>query len=82
MKRVLLGIVWFVVFYLGSCAAIGFIAGGVAGANDPAHAAEAGRAAGQRVVKPAVPYLFGGSVLLAIFGTAYGVLPGTKKKES
>jgi hypothetical protein len=25
-------------------------------------------------------HVFGGSVLLAIFGTVYGVLPGTKKK--
>jgi general stress protein YciG len=82
MKRVLLGIVWFVVFYLGSCAAIGFVAGGIAGATDPAHAAEAGREAGQHIVKPLVPYLFGGSVLLAILGTVYGVLPGTKKKAS
>jgi hypothetical protein len=82
MKRAVLCLVWFVVFYIGSCAAIGFVAGFVAGSNHPENAAEAGREAGRRAVQPAARYLLGGSLLLAIFGTVYGVLPGTKKKES
>ena len=82
MKRAVLCLVWFVVFYVGSCAAIGFVAGFEAGLKDPGHAQDAGREAGRRAVQPAAPYLLGGSLLLAIFGTAYGVLPGTGKKES
>lgn len=81
MKRILMGIVWFVVIYIGSCVAIGMVAGAVAGANDPAHAQEAGKAIATKIIQPYIPYLLGGSLLLAIIGTVTGFLPGTKKRQ-
>ena len=68
--RFLMGVVWFVVIYFVVCVILGGIAGGMAGANDPAHASEAGRIAGQRIVA--------GSIVLAAVGTFLGILPGTR----
>jgi hypothetical protein len=81
MKRVLMGIVWFVVLYIGSCMAIGMGVGFVAGTHDPAHAKEAGKVAAQKTLQPYLPYLLGGSLLLAFAGTATGILPGTRKRK-
>lgn len=81
MKRVLMGSVWFVVLYIGSCMAIGMGVGIVAGTQDPSHAQEAGKVATQKALQPYLPYLLGGSLVLAIAGTATELLPGTRKRK-
>lgn len=81
MKRVLMWLVWFIVIYFGSCMLIGFFAGAMAGAQDPAHAHEAGRAAAEQLIRPNIVFILGGAMLLAIVGTVTGFLPGTAKKR-
>jgi hypothetical protein len=85
IRKILMGIVWFFAIYFGACftlgAAAGAIAGAIAGANDPRHAAEAGRLAGQQVVSTYVVFILGGSLLAAVAGAISGFLPGTKGKS-
>jgi hypothetical protein len=59
---------------------VGGVAGGVAGANDPTHAQEAGGIAGQQAVLKYYWLILGGSILLSVVGAATGILPGTKPK--
>ena len=76
-----MGFVWFLVIYVGSCFLLGGIAGGIAGARNPGHASESGRVAGQKAVQAGIPYILGGSLLMAIIGSATGYLPGTKLRK-
>jgi len=80
VKRFLLGTAWFVIFYFGFCVLVGGLAGSGAGADDPTHAYEAGRMAGEKAVAAAIPYILGGSLLVAVLGSVTGFLPGTKRK--
>ena len=82
LRKIVMGIVWFVVLYFGTCAVVGGIAGGMAGAHDPTHAHEVGRIAGGNAVLTYYPFIVGGSLLLAIAGSLAGILPGTKSKSS
>lgn len=79
-KRILLGVVWFVVLYMGACMITGAIAGAIAGSQDPANASTAGYQAGQQVVIALRGYFLLGALLLSIIGTSLGILPGTRKK--
>jgi hypothetical protein len=78
IRKILMGIVWFVVIYFGTCFLLGAAAGAVAGANDPQNASEAGRLAGAKIVSTYILYILSGSLLAAVVGAATGFLPGTK----
>lgn len=88
MKRIVFGIVWFVVFWFGGLVIGGAVAGGIAGAKvQPGSLSEGfdkgkevGHAAGAEFGQKYGGHMLIGALVLAIGGTAFGVLPGTKKK--
>lgn len=88
MKRILFGIIWFVVLTLVGFIGGGAIAGAIAGSQISATSFSEGAAKGGQVGRVAGAKFgqkYGGLVILgvlvvSIVGTATGVLPGTKKK--
>jgi hypothetical protein len=50
IKRIVFGLIWFVVLYFGACMVTGGIAGGIAGGKDPKNAAATGAAASLKTV--------------------------------
>jgi hypothetical protein len=87
LKRVATSLVLFVFFfavlYFAICFIGGAISGGMAGASDPRHAAEAGRQAGVDFVRHHLP-----AILLSSFGLSFvcslvlsfsGILPWCRK---
>lgn len=83
VKRLLFGLLWFVVLYLLACCITGGIAGGITGSQDPANATfGAGAKAGAEAVSALRGYLLAGSVLLSALGTWAGILPGTGVKKT
>jgi len=74
VKRILIGLVWFVAIYFGTCMMTGAVVGGIAGSNDPQNAAVAGAAA--RIVGALRNYFLIGAILITGIGTWAGVLPG------
>ena len=81
LRKILMGVVWFVAFYIGAAVVVGGVAGGIAGARNPHNASEAGRIAGQNAVARNIPFIFGGSLIAAVAGSALGVLPGTRSQK-
>jgi hypothetical protein len=81
LRKVILGLVWFVIAYFALCMLVGMFAGAVAGVRDPEHAHDAGKLAGRQAVQLCIPYILGGSILFAVVGTMTGFLPGTKSKK-
>ncbi len=81
MKRFLCGVAWLVVFYLGSCFVVGFILEFRYGLKNSAGSPAMPPAVVQKEFTPLVPYLFFGSIGLAVSGTLLGVLPGTRKRS-
>jgi hypothetical protein len=77
IKKILFGVLWFIVFYFFAC----FVTGAIAGAKDPQHAAEAGSLAGARTVAAIRIYLALGSLAFASIGSWKGFLPGTRRKS-
>ena len=87
MRKVFFGLVWCFVLDILAQVVTGGIAGGLSGARGPrpgsaAEAARRGAEAGERAVEDLREYLVGGSVFLAVLGTAAGFLPGTRPKEA
>jgi hypothetical protein len=78
IKRIILGIVWFLVLYFVVCTVIGGVAGGIAGSKDPENASVVGARAGARAVESLRLYVLIGTALLATAGTYAGKLPGTR----
>ena len=81
LKRILFGMLWFVVLYMGACMITGAVAGAIAGSRDPANASAAGYQAGQQVVLSLRGYFLLGALALSVIGTSLGVLPGTRKSS-
>ena len=94
MRKVLFGIVWFLVFWLGSLIVAGAIVGGLAGHQaSVAHPAStvsqgydqgyaAGHAAGRALSKKYGSLFWIGSLIFAVGGSALGVLPGTQRRST
>jgi hypothetical protein len=94
MRRVLFGIVWFFVFLFGGLMIGGAVVGGMAGhqsvtasANPPTTLSggyntgyEAGHSAGQEFGRKYGSLFLVGSLLLAVVGSAFGILPGTQQR--
>jgi hypothetical protein len=78
--RYLFGFMWFVGIYFVGCVILGGIAGGIAGANNPQNAGEAGAIAGREIVTNYRHFVIIGAALVAAAGTFTGILPGTKAK--
>lgn len=79
MKRVAMGIFWFLAIYFGVALVVGAVAGGLAGTNDPENAAAAGMLAGASAVSEYRLYILGAAFFAAVFGTAGRWLPGTQE---
>lgn len=89
MKRYVFGVIWFIVFSFGGLFLGGAIVGGIAGAQveaggiseAAAKGHQAGHAAGAEFGRKYSGLIFLGALVLAVAGTATGVLPGTRKKN-
>jgi len=82
MKRTVFGVIWFVVIYFGLCVLIGAVAGGIAGANNPENANEAGAIAGAAAVAKYRIYIIIFAIITSVAGTVTRFLPGTRVKAS
>jgi hypothetical protein len=89
MKRVIFGILWFVVFVFGGFFLGGGISGGIAGSKVQATSIsegypkgkEAGAVAGAEFGRKYGNAIFLGALVLSVVGTATGFLPGTKSRK-
>jgi len=81
IQRVLIGLAWAVIFYLGACFVTGAITGFVMGIKDPAHAQAAAARVSAETVRRLAGYFFVGAVILSAAGTWFGVLPGTRAQK-
>ena len=83
MKRIVFGVVWFVVFWLGTSMICGGIIGAQAGAGTTNYqdGYAAGQAAGQEFGRKYGLLIILGSLGLSVLGTVKGFLPGTKKPK-
>jgi predicted nucleic acid-binding Zn ribbon protein len=80
-KKVLLGLVWWVVFYFGACAISGGIIGGIAGSKHPPNLNEVIQHDTQEFMLRWGTYLLFGSGIVAMLGAGLGWLPGTRPSE-
>ena len=80
MKKIGFGLLWFVVFFMGTTILGGLIVGMIAGGNDPANAAAAGEAAGRAFGENFGKGIFLMSLVIAVAGSFFGWLPGTKSQ--
>jgi len=95
MRRFLFGFLWFIVLWVGSISVTGAVLGGIAGwrvavgPNPPSSASEgfrksfdAGHSLGRDFGrKYRAPFALG-ALAISIGGTAFGILPGTKRKPA
>ncbi len=81
-KKILFGLLWWVVLYVGACVVAGVIAGGIARSKDPQNASQAGALARDEVVTRLAGYFLLGSATLAFAGAGFGILPGTRPGDS
>jgi hypothetical protein len=79
LKKILFGLVWFVVIFLAS-----YIVGGIIYVNvneiDTSGGIKTAIETGRAFRAAYLSYFIVGSLILAIIGTITGILPGTKKK--
>ena len=79
IKRVLFGLMWFVIIFMVSYLATGVI---VLFHTADIRSNQAIYEAAQAFRNTYIIFFAIGSLILAVIGTASGVLPGTKRKES
>lgn len=73
----MLGVLWWIVLYMGIMIAAGGIVGAIAGSREPGHAQDAGRRAGEAFdTRYGGPILIG-SMIVTFAGAGFGLLPGT-----
>ena len=80
MKRILLGFLWFVILWFGISIIGAMIAGIFVAGRTPGDIQQVEAAGGDFVHKYFHAIMLG-SAVLAVIGTAIGVLPGTKRRE-
>jgi hypothetical protein len=82
MKKLLFGLLWFVVLYFMFCTGVGAFAGAKVGSQykNAAAAQEAGGKAGAKAVSDNFGFIVGGALTLSILGSGFGLLPGTRTK--
>lgn len=80
MKRVIFGIVWFVVLWFGILIGGSAVVGGVAASKvqGQQQGASAGERAGREFGERYGAVILFGALAVAVVGSAAGVLPGTK----
>jgi hypothetical protein len=80
MKKLLFGLLWFVVLYIAFCMGVGAVAGANAGSQykNTAAAQKAGQIAGAKAVTENFGLIVGGALMLSILGSGFGLLPGTR----
>jgi hypothetical protein len=80
MKKLLFGLLWFVVLYFLFCAGVGAVAGAAAGSQskNTAAAQKAGQIAGAKAVSENLGLIVGAALTLSILGCGFGILPGTR----
>ncbi|MDH3608907.1 MAG: hypothetical protein OEQ24_06680 [Gammaproteobacteria bacterium] len=81
MKKLGFGILWFLALSMGILLLGSMIVGAIAATNDPANAAAAGEAAGEAFGKKYGGIIFLLSFVVAVIGSWFGWLPGTKSKN-
>ena len=95
MRRVIFAIVWFVIFAVGGLGIGGAIVGGAAGADAAAGSKtppttfsdgyrvgyNAGHSAGQELGRKYGGLILLVSLVLAVGGSALGILPGTRRRR-
>ena len=83
VKRVIFGVVWCGVLFLGICMLIGAVIGFQTGAANPGNPNlnEMVQARVQEILTPLRPYVFLGSAVLAGLGAWARVLPGTLRRD-
>jgi hypothetical protein len=94
VKKVAFGIIWFVVLWIGASAICGGIVGGLASQSPPAvqgaktfsegaaQGYQAGHAAGEEFGRRYGSLILIGALVVAVVGSATGILPGTKNKPA
>jgi hypothetical protein len=83
IRKVVVGLIWFVVLYFGACAVTGGIAGAIAANETPTNIPQEevyhrGAQVGTQAVTEYREYLLFGAVLLAGAGSFLGLLPWTR----
>ena len=84
-KKIIFGLMWFVVIFIISYSIGGYIyikTTGIAISGGFQAGLEVGRAVRDAYREVYIVYFLIGSLILAILGTIAGILPGTKKKAS
>ena len=80
-KKVVLGLVWWIVLYFCACIVAGAIAGGIAGSQDPENGGQAVHGRANTVVLKYGVYFMAGSGAIALVGAGFGLLPGTRRSD-
>jgi hypothetical protein len=77
-RKLLFGLLWWIVLYMATSVLAAGIAGGIAGSRDPQNAQAAGRRAGTEVGEKYGAAMLLGSAIVAFSCAGFGVLPGTR----
>jgi hypothetical protein len=83
MKRIVFGVVWFLVLFFGILFVGSAVVGGIAGSRTQGQqqGAIVGERAGRAFGEKYGTMILLGSLLIAVAGSATGVLPGTRTRE-
>lgn len=82
LKKIAFGLLWFVIIYFGSAAAIGMVIGLLSTPAPGQDAFTAAQAATKQAMGVIAPFLLLGSAIVAAMCTAKGILPGTRSRKA